>query len=379
MIGGAFRAFRQRFGQFVALALIPAGIMVILMIAASVPLILGIFTSVRELRFSWLIALGLLLMFAALVVGYLAQIKIQAMITLGTYDVIHQRPSTAGELARRTSGVVGRVLLLVLGVLAAVFVAYGLLIGISVAVTLGGIAAAARSNSIDPGAAIGTVVVVYLITFVLMAGLGLFIYYLAVRFLYLLPGLAVENLSAVEALRRSWRLTKGNFLRTLGYILIATVLVSLAGYAVSLLGQLMLLPAASQSSESATYDPVAAFLLVLPGLIVTMVLSFAVQVLTLPFLTSYITVMYVDQLRRNALPAGYRHGGPTMAPGAAHYPQAPQQPGAPGQWRPVNPPYPGGGQPGPQPPQPPGSSGEWGQQPPPPQWGPQGPRTPPGA
>lgn len=358
VIGGAFKVFRQRFGQFAALALIPTAIMVVLLISAMVPLAIGIFTSIQQLRFSGLIVLGVVLMFAAVVVGYLAQIKIQAMITLGSYDVIHHRPSTAGDLARRTGGVVGRVLLLVLLALAAVFVVYGLIIGIAVAIILGAAAAAAGFNSLDPGAAIGTAVVAYLVMLLLMIGLGLLIYYLVVRFLYFLPALAVENLSAVDALKRSWQLTKGNFLRTLGYILVATILVSVAGYAVSLLGQLMLLPAASQSSDTASFDPTAAFLLVLPGLIITMVLSFAVQVLTLPFLTSYITVMYVDQLRRNTLPPGYRPQGPPVPPGAAQYYQQPpgppgqwqppdatgqqQPPGPPGQWRPINPPPPPG-------------------------------------
>jgi hypothetical protein len=358
VIGGSFKIFKQRLGQFAVLAVIPTAIMLVLLVAAAVPLILGIVVSARELRFSGLVVLGVLLMFAAILVGYLAQIKVQAMITLGSHDVIHHRPSSIGELSRRTAGVVARVLLLVLLALTAIFAVYGLIIGVTVMVILGGVAVAS-SNSVDPSAAIGTAVLAYLIAVLLMIGLGLLVYYLVVRFLYFLPALAVENLRAVDALKRSWRLTKGNFLRTLGYIIVASLLVSLASTAVSLIGQLLTLPGTAQSSSS-NADPAVVLFAVLPGLIATLVLSCAVQVLALPFLTSYITVMYVDQLRRNSLPPGYRPGAFPPPPGARHPQQSygappPQQSGAPGQWQPVNPPQPNGGHWGQHPPQ------QWGQ------------------
>lgn len=358
VLGGAFKVFfKERFGQFALLALVPIGLTLVLLAAAIVPLVLGIIASIRDLQFSGLIVLGVLLIFTAVVVGYLAQIKIQAMITLGSYDVIHQRRSTAGDLFRRTGGVVGRVLLLVLVVLAAVFVVYGLIIGVTIAITFGAIAAEAPGGGFDPGAVAGTLVAAYLVMIVLLIGLGLLTYYLIVRFLYFLPALAVENLSAVDSLKRSWRLTKGSFLRTLGYILVASVLVWLASYLVSLIGQLMLLPASSQAADSAVVDPTGWFLIMLPGLITLTGLSFAVQVLTLPFLTSYVTVMYVDQLRRNELPAGFHPGAPAPAAGRANYPQQPY--GAPGQWQqrvhppqpnPVHPPQPNEGPSGQQPP-----------------------------
>lgn len=349
VISGAFKTMKQRFGQFVVLALIPNAIMFVLLMIAIVVLMIGIVAAISELRFSSLIILGVALMFVAMVVGLLAQIKIQAMITLGAHDVIHHRPSTAGELSQRTSGVIGRVLLLMLGVIAAVFIAYGLITGIFMGIIFGGIAA---SNSLDdPGAAIGTIFGAYLLMLVFMAALGFFMFYLMVRFLYFLPVLAVEGMSAVDSLRRSWQMTKGNVLRTFGYYFIASLLVYVASYVVSLIGQLMWLPALSNtSSYGYPYDPAAQVMTMVPGIIVTGLLSFALQVLALPFLTSYITVMYVDQLRRASLPAGYRPGAyqpaPYMAPGQPPF-------GAPpGQWQPVNPP-----------------EQQWGQQPPQQQWG----------
>lgn len=149
------------------------------------------------------------------------------------------------------------------------------------------------------------------IMMLLLAALGFAVFYLAVRFIYFLPALAVEQRAAVAALKRSWQLTRGNVLRTFGYYLIASLLISLASYAVSLIGQLMWLPAISTSSGSYGYGPTAQLFEVLPGIIVTALLSFGLQVLALPFLTSYVTVMYADQLRRNDLVAG---GGPLAGP-----------------------------------------------------------------
>lgn len=88
------------------------------------------------------------------------------------------------------------------------------------------------------------------IMMLLLAALGFAVFYLAVRFIYFLPALAVEQRAAVAALKRSWQLTRGNVLRTFGYYLIASLLISLASYAVSLIGQLMWLPAISTSSGS---------------------------------------------------------------------------------------------------------------------------------
>ena len=362
VISGAFRVLRQRLGAFALLAFIPAIVTSLLVMAAMVPLIWGISVSIIRSSFSGLIVLGIVLMFAAVVVGSLAQIKVQAMMVLGAHDVIHGRPSDNRDLYARTKGVVGRVLLLWIAVVAAVFLVMGLLMGGMFAAIMGAIM---TSSDRDPTGAIVTAVVSYIVFLLLIWVLSLVIFYFQVRFLYVMPALAVEQLPVVDSLKRSWALTKGNVLRTLGYYLVGSMLVGLASFAVQMVSQIATIPITGQDSSSRNpFDLVPIFAVM--GIV--MALQIAVQVLAVPFMASYQTVMYVDQLRRNSLPPGYGRGGnypAQYAPQPGPQAQPPQwQPGQgqPGQGQP------GQGQPGPLPPgqaptgqpgQAPWGSGQW--------------------
>ena len=342
VISGAFCIFRERLGAFALLAFIPSILTALLVMAAIVPLVWGVSVSILRGSFSPLIALGIVLMFAAVVVGSLAQIKVQAMMVLGSHDVIHGRPSDNRDLYGRTKGVVGRVFLLWLGVVAAVFLVLGLLMGGMFAAIMGAIV---TSSDRDPTGAIVTAIVSYLVFLLLIRVLSLVIFYFQVRFLYVMPALAVEQLPVVDSLKRSWALTKGNVLRTLGYYLVGSMLVGLASFAVQMLSQVLTIPITNQDSRSA-FDLVPIFAVM--GIV--MALQIAVQVLAVPFMASYQTVMYVDQLRRNSLPAGYARGGNypaqyapqpgPFAPGPQTPYAQPAVPPAPQQWQP----QPGSGQ-----------------------------------
>ena len=68
------------------------------------------------------------------------------------------------------------------------------------------------------------------------------------RLLYFVPALALEKLDAVAALRRAWALTRGAFWRTLGYYVVAAVLVAIPSYAVSFISQFFAFPVSNTSS-----------------------------------------------------------------------------------------------------------------------------------
>ncbi|WP_425310036.1 glycerophosphoryl diester phosphodiesterase membrane domain-containing protein [Ammonicoccus fulvus] len=336
VISGAFRIFRQRVGAFAFLAFIPSILISLLVMAAMVPLIWGISVTILRGSFSGLIVLGIVLMFAAVVVGSLAQIKVQAMMVLGAHDVIHGRPSDNRDLYARTKGVVGRVLLLWIAVVVAIFLVMGLLMGGMFAAIMGAIA---TSSDRDPTGAIVTAVVSYVVFLLLIWVLSLVIFYFQVRFLYVMPALAVEQLPVIDSLKRSWALTKGNVLRTLGYYLVGSMLAGLASFVVQMFSQVLTLPINGRdSSSSSPFDLVP----MLAVMAIVLALQIAVQVLAVPFLASYQTVMYVDQLRRNSLPPGYARGSAypaQQAPQPGPYASGPQAPYAPPtapplQWQP---------------------------------------------
>lgn len=312
-LSGAFRVLRARLPKFVVIALLQGIVTGLVVSAAIAVFVFGVIASIGQRAFAPTLAWGVVAMFVAVLLAALIQIKSQAMLVLGAHDTIEGRDASIGELFARTRGVVGRVLLLVLalvGGLFAVLVLFGVLFW--------GVTAAALGAS-EPGAAIGAMVGLYILFVFLMIALGIAAIYFQVRFLYLLPALAVEDRSAIDALRRSWGLTKGNVLRTLGYYLVASFLVSAVSYVIQIIPQAILTPAAQQAENSAS--PGAALLALIPIFALVMVLQVAVQLVAVPFLACYITVMYVDQIRRGHLP-----------PGQHRFPGQPSQPGQQGPW-----------------------------------------------
>lgn len=326
VITGAARIFRRRLGLFAALAFVPGLIAFGLAFGALVPLAAGVFASLDRGTLSGLVILGVALLFVATIVGALAQIKAQAMMSLAAHDEIHGRPSTFGDLYARTRGVIGRILGLLVLVTLVAFVVLGGFYAAMLAAIFGALA-----TSDDVTAGLVTALVAYVLGLLVMLALAAVAYYFVIRFLYLMPILAVEGLGAVPALRRSWQLTKGNVLRTLGYFFVGSLIVGVAYYAVQALGQVLAIPLTAGSSGSDPSAPQIAATLI--GAAIIMALQLAVQILAVPFQASYQTVMYVDQLRRDQL-------GPQPAP------WPPAQPGPAPQWQPPAPQWgpPNGGQ-----------------------------------
>lgn len=327
-LSGAFRVLRARLGAFVLIALLQGIVTGLILFAAVAIFVFGVFVSVEQRQFSPALAGGVVAMVVAVALVVFIQIKSQAMMVLGAHDTIEGRDGSVGGLFARTRGVVGRVILLVLAVVggfSALFVLFGVLFW---GVTL----AAIRAD--EPGAAIGAMAGLYVLFVFFMIALGIAAIYFQIRFLYLLPALAIEERPAIDALKRSWALTRGNVLRTLGYYLVAGFLVSAVSYVVQIIPQMSLTPAGRLAEDSGNSGALMAAMI--PVLALVVALQVAVQVLAAPFLVCFVTVMYVDQLRRNALPPGHRpfpgqpvpptqHWGQPNPPPPPHWGPGPQQ------------------------------------------------------
>ncbi|MDO5499000.1 MAG: glycerophosphoryl diester phosphodiesterase membrane domain-containing protein [Propionibacteriaceae bacterium] len=328
VLSGAFEVFKKRLGQFALLALLQGVATGLLVMGAVAVLIVGIFQAVQRASFSALIVWGIVAMILASFGALLIQIKTNAMLVLGAHDTAEGtgQPSSLGDLFRRTKGVAGRMVLLVLAFVGLMVVVYGAIAGIGAVLFMNAV-----NSGNDSGGVIAALVGFWIIVMLLMLVIGIVAIYLQVRLLYLLPALAVENLAAVDALKRSWTLTKGNVLRTLGFYLVGSIIVGMASGLVQMVAQFATTPfTATQASQN---DPTAAMMAVLPVLAITLALQIAVQLLGVPFLQSYVTVMYVDQVRRDQLPAGYAPQQWQQGPGP-YQQQAPQQQWGqqPGQW-----------------------------------------------
>jgi hypothetical protein len=175
-------------------------------------------------------------------------------------------------------------------------------------------------------------------------------YYFAVKLLYTVPATAIEAVGGIDGMKRSWRLTNGAFWRTLGYYLVAAIAVSIASSTISGIGQVGMVPMfASMGSSTNSRDPgavLAAMAGLIPVFVIMGLLILALEAVAVPFMQTYITYMYIDQVRRSEMPAG----GSGYSPTGGFYAQPNQYYGQPGQY------YGQPGQPG-QPNQPYGPTG----------------------
>ena len=264
------------------------------------------------------------------------------MMSLAAYEIAQgQRPDFRGLLAR-SKGFLPRmapVILIFLGVLVAFYL---LLFALTFALI---------NSALDgsgSGAAAGVMVLLILLGLAVIPVAII----LSIKLLYLIPAIAIEQLGGIDALKRSWRLTKGSFWRTFGYAILPQLAVFAISSVISMFTQF---GGAALGQTSTSSDPAQAFMLLLamlPMMTVSIVLQLAVQLFTTPFLQTYYTYMFIDQVRRSELPPqqyGYGqpgYGYPGAAPGGPGFAPQPPYPGQP--YPPQQPPaQPGPHQPGP--------------------------------
>ena len=350
LFSGTFAALRQRFGLFILIALLPFVVAVVLIgSAVAVALAAGLVTVASNARGVPALPAGVLLGAALFVVGILAtvlaQLKSQALMTVAAYDIAQGgRPDLRG-LLQRTRGFLPRMAPVILLVAGIAVVLYGTLLAVMFG-AVGGLAYGGRNANM---AALGLFGVVLLL-FVLLVPLAILV---QTKLLYTIPAVAIEQLGGIDGMKRSWRLTKGEFWRTLGYYLLASMAVAVLSYIVSFVGQLAMIPLSVGLDRSSNLSEVLAQLAALvPVAVISIGAQILVQLIATPFLQAYITYMFVDQVRRSQAPA-YSPGGMPPAYGQNPGPQRPAYP-PPGQYY---------GQPGPGYP-PPGQGPQQGQWPP---------------
>lgn len=306
------------FGAFLALGLLFALVMIPAMgrrewnTVDPTPLILSIIV----------LGLGTLVIYGGVA---LYQMRVQGQMALVAHETFHGRDITMGDSARRTPGMWGRLfMLLLIGVAAyvAVWIVFAVFGGI--------LSSMGRGNSGGAGS-IG----------LLMAALVIALYvafiWVAVKLTYWMQAMAIENLGAMDSLKRSWSLTTGEFWRTFGYFLVIGLAAGLPIFVIYLVTMMPIIMSSTGSREPNG----GAIAMAMVGYLLLMAYVF----LLTPFMVSVTTVMYLDQRARKgeqgALPeyAG-AYGAPQYGQQAYGQPYGTSQPvGAQPQTPPVTPGY----------------------------------------
>ncbi len=386
VLGTTMAVFRRRLGLFLALAAVPlVGSLVVVLILYAIIFVgaIGVFAQLGSTpstgQIAGIIGVGFVVyLVMALAIGLVNAYAQGLMVNAARETMEHRYPSLS-QVRELTRGFLGRYvgvyLLLTAGAMVGVFAVFLPVLGGLVA-AIGASMSGSRAASDDALTAmlagIGVSMLLYLVFIVVAAIIG-------IRTIFMAPITAVEGLSGMAILKRSWALTRGSFWRILGYLFVLGLIMYAISTVVSMISQAVL--GVSTSLSGGSGDEMAQIMTMLPALGVSVLLSFAVQLVMTPVMMIYLTVMYVDQIRRSQMPTTPAYGTPQ-----GYRPQAYGQPGAHGQpgygqqgpWAPTQggqPPYgtpspgsspygsqPHGPQPGAQPPygqaQPPYGSGQ---------------------
>lgn len=353
LFAGTFEALKRRFGLFILLALFPSILIFVVLLIAALVGGGGALSGNSSATAGAIIIAGLIFV-VGVVASVFAQYKSYGMMSLAAYEIAQNQTPDFGGLWTRTKGFLPRMLPLILIGLGAIVVFYLLFFG-----AIFGLAMSA-GRSQNSGAAAGGIILLFVLLFLVGIPLAVF---LAVRLLYTVPAIAIEQRGGIDAWKRSWGLTKGQFWRTLGYAILAQLAVGAILWVINLVGSAFKGGLATQMPD--TDNPgqaVAVLLAMLPAFLISIVLQLAVQLFTTPFLQTYQTYMFIDQVHRSELPPqqyGYGtpgYGYPGRQPGQPfvqqgypqqQYPQGPQQyPQAPQQYPQAPQPYPGQQYPG---------------------------------
>lgn len=269
----------------------------------------------------------------------LAAFKAHAMVSEATYEIGQGQNPTFKSLLENTRGFLPRFFALIL---------LGIVVFIVIMAAFAGVVVAIVRSHSDPATAAGFAALAILA--VIIVGIPLWIFFVT-KLLYVVPAMAVENLGAGQGLARTWTLTRGAFWRTLGYYILAALIVQAVSGLVSMVTQLAAEPLNLQLQHASTPEAVWAILAQFtPLLALSVGLGTIVQLFTTPFLQVFITVMYLDQAQRTSDPAGV--AAPSTGPVPPAQPWAPPPPAE--HWTP-GPTTQSGGFP-PAPPPPPGAN-----------------------
>ena len=208
------------------------------------------------------------------------------MLALTVWDAVLGRKSTPADAWNRFSPRIVPVLLATLllaaiqfGVTLVIIIVFFLLIG------LVGAGAAGYANSGDYGAAWSSAGSIGLLIFLMFITLLCVLGFLSVKFAFISLAVILEGLGPVDALKRSWNLSKGSFWRVLGRLIIIGLVVGVIGM---VLGAIIgaILGVGASLSTAMTTSLISSFLTTL------------VSAVIIPVQSSYQTLMYLDERMR---------------------------------------------------------------------------------
>lgn len=354
-----FSVFRRRIGAFLALTGIQQ---LVTAVAVMVPFFLTALVLLPDLLASrapsdTTIGLAVLSVFggffiAAVVAGIVSLYFDGLMITCAN-EATQGRFPTMSELRALNRGYVGRIIGLYILAMLAYLVVFAL-VSLPMLFSFGGlikIVDEGTSSSQDQVllALLGGMGVSFLLLFVLAVGA----FVIGVKLAYVAQVCAVERVSGFTALRRAMNITKGAFWRTLGYLLVFSLVAGAVQQAVSVAMNFFMTAVSPMMSSSSSASAVAN--MVRSGSFLAMIaavyaVALLVQVVLVPLRHAFVTVMYGDQLRRQQL-GPVTHAFAVNVPGYGPapygqpgYPQQPGYPPQPGYGYPQQPTY--GAQPG---------------------------------
>ncbi len=305
VFSSSFRILRTHLGLFLGLAAL--GVLVPMLLSL-LPLMGGFVVLIGQISFDppTLPNSATLGAFALMAVGMLVggsvAIKFEGLVIEAAYQGAQGNSVTIGEVFRANRGFLRRVLPFVLLVGVGVFLVIALL-GVAFLAPF-----ASQSREVGPLAILAIVPVLLALLLVAI--------FLGIKWFYVYPAAALEGSGGLAAAGRSWRLTKGAFGRTLGYYLLATLVIALVQIPLSLLMQAMGVgPSGSIDPEFAAANPAIYFAVWLPLLLFSLTTQSVVQLVVWPFIVVYRTVMFLDQVKRTEFAQANGHLAPPFHPG----------------------------------------------------------------
>jgi len=300
ILAGTVTTYLRRPGLFLGLTLLPTALIGALVLGWIAWLVL--FAAGRSLLDGEFPAAGpfvgsLVALVLGLMLVSLYQYRCLGMMSVATVELAEGRTPTWRGVHERTRGMMPRILALV------VLVGLGgmLLAGVLAVVLIAPLASTRSEGELERG--VGFILLFWLVA-------ALVAVWLTVRWLFLVPAMALEGLSGFGALGRSWRLTRGSFWLTLGQYLLVSILVGVPVSVVQAVAQVALLPLLDESSLG---DPMVQIGAATRFGLALMVVAIRVT----PVTTIWYTLMYLARRRRIE--------GPSPVPqawGSASAPQA---------------------------------------------------------
>lgn len=313
--GGAWRVYKARFGLFLKLLLMPFLIMFGITVAFGIALLLTLLATPRggQPALGPLVGLGVVFYITLLVVSLLVYVY-QGRTAIAGIDLATGRTNpTSSNLADRTRGLLGRLIILVL-------LAIGLSIAVMIAIVVIAIPIGMASDATGAGSGSGGAGGA-LFAFLLVVAFYAALFWLSIKLLYTLTAMAEEQLDAIPAIKRSFQLTKGAFWKTLGY----QIVLGLIGMAIVLVPYLVaigIVTATTFSGRDAAANGAS-----LVGIGVAVLIMYAAMLLYVPYQYLFTALMYLSRGReQGGVIGGPAPTYPPQGTYTAATPEAPQDP-----------------------------------------------------